>query len=116
MSESTAISAGQPIADLGRESEGAGDVLAVMGLREPPFAENVSDIYFFPSQQHLRALSFIGQLLWSRAHLAVITGVDGIGKSLLIRRLLGDLDDRVLLAHVQTESSDPKEFLRQVLM
>jgi len=45
-----------------------------MGLREPPFAENVSDIYFFPSQQHLRALGFIGQLLWSRTNLAAIIG------------------------------------------
>jgi type II secretory pathway predicted ATPase ExeA len=86
-----------------------------MGLREPPFAENVSDIYFFPGQQHLRALGFIGQLLWSRANLAVITGADGIGKSLLIRRLLSDLDDRVLLAHVQCDTADPQEFLREVL-
>jgi type II secretory pathway predicted ATPase ExeA len=86
-----------------------------MGLREPPFAENVSDIFFFPSQQHLRALGFIGQLLWSRANLGVITGERGIGKSLLIRRLLGDLDERVLLAHVQSDAADPQEFLRDVL-
>ncbi len=91
------------------------DVLAVMGLREPPFADHASDAFFFPSQQHLRALGFIGQLLWSRANLAVITGPHGIGKSLLIRRLLGDLDDRVLLAHVQSEATDPQEFLRDVL-
>jgi general secretion pathway protein A len=91
------------------------DALAVMGLREPPFAENVSDIYFFPSQQHLRALGFVGQLLWSRANLGVITGERGIGKSLLIRRLLGDLDERVLLAHVQSETADPQEFLREAL-
>jgi general secretion pathway protein A len=99
----------------GHDSEGAGDVLAVMGLREPPFGENVSDIYFFPSQQHLRALGFIGQLLWSRANIAVVTGVHGVGKSLLVRRLLSDLDDRVLLAHVQTGLADPQEFLREVL-
>jgi general secretion pathway protein A len=91
------------------------DVLAVMGLREPPFSENVSDVYFFPSQQHLRALGFIGQLLWSRANLGVITGERGIGKSLLIRRLLSDLDERVLVAHVQGETADPQEFLRDVL-
>jgi general secretion pathway protein A len=86
-----------------------------MGLREPPFAEQVSDVFFFPSQQHLRALGFIGQLLWSRANLAVITGARGIGKSLLIRRFQSDLDERVLLAHVQSEASDPQAFLRDIL-
>jgi general secretion pathway protein A len=95
--------------------DASGHVLAVMGLREPPFAENVSDIYFFPSQQHLRALGFIGQLLWSRANLAAIIGEQGVGKSLLIRRLLGDLDERVLLAHVQSDAADPQEFLRAIL-
>jgi general secretion pathway protein A len=97
------------------ETGAAGDVLAVMGLREPPFAEDVSDIYFFPSQQHLRALGFIGQLLWSRADLAAVIGERGVGKSLLVRRLLSDLDERVLLAHVQSDTADPQEFLRAIL-
>ena len=104
-----------PPAEPRTPDEVAADVLAVMGLREPPFAETVSDIYFFPSQQHLRALGFIGQLLWSRANLAAITGERGIGKSFLIRRLLSDLDDRVLLAHVQSMAADPNLFLRDVL-
>lgn len=92
------------------------DTLAVMGLREPPFGENASDVFFFPSQQHLRALGFIGQVLWSRANLGVITGERGIGKSFVIRRLLGDLDERVLAAHVHSNATDPQEFLREVLV
>jgi len=110
-----AIGAATPSGSEMQPTREPADVLAVMGLREPPFAENVSDVFFFPSQQHLRALGFIGQMLWSRANLAVITGERGIGKSLLIRRLLGDLDERVLLAHVQNEATDPQEFLREVL-
>jgi general secretion pathway protein A len=89
--------------------------LAVLGLSEPPFAEDVSDVYFFPSDQHLRALAFIGQLFWSRASVAVIAGETGIGKSLLLRRLQGDLDERVLLAHVRSDAADPQIFLSQVL-
>jgi len=92
------------------------DTLAVMGLREPPFGENASDVFFFPSQQHLRALGFIGQILWSRANLGVITGERGIGKSFLIRRMLGDLDERVLAAHVRSSAKEPQEFLRDVLV
>lgn len=95
------------------------NVLAVLGLDEPPFAEEVSDRFFFPSQQHLRALGFIGQLIWSRANLAVITGERGIGKSLLIRHLLSDLDDRVLAASVQGDqnaiATDAQQFLLSVL-
>jgi general secretion pathway protein A len=115
MSEFDVVTSFQVDTESGHETEGSGDVLAVMGLREPPFAASGSDIYFFPSQQHMRALGFIGQLLWSRSNLAVVTGAPGIGKSLLVRRLMGDLDDRVLLAHVQSESADPQEFLREVL-
>lgn len=92
------------------------DTLAIMGLREPPFGENASDVFFFPSQQHLRALGFIGQILWSRANLGVITGERGTGKSFLIRRLLSDLDERVLAAHVQSNAKEPAEFLRDVLV
>ncbi|HTE40650.1 MAG TPA: ATP-binding protein, partial [Steroidobacteraceae bacterium] len=95
------------------------DVMAVLGLREPPFAEDVSDIFFFPAQQHLRALGFIGQLVWSRSNLAVITGERGIGKSLLVRHLLADLDDRVLVADVngeQVDATNPaQDFLLAVL-
>jgi general secretion pathway protein A len=111
--DATAVLPGTESAPASGDS--AGDVLAVMGLREPPFGENVSDIYFFPSQQHLRALGFIGQLLWSRANLAIVTGEAGVGKSLLVRRLLSDLDERVLPAHVRCDSGDPQEFLREVL-
>jgi len=109
------------VADARAESpagDDAADVLAACGLREAPFAGNDlhRDEFFFPSQQHLRALGFIGQLLWSRANLAVITSEAGMGKSLLIQRLLSDLDERVLIAHVQASPEHgPQEFLLAVL-
>jgi len=96
----------------------AADVLAACGLREAPFAsgELQRDEFFFPSHQHLRALGFIGQLLWSRANLAMITSEPGMGKSLLIQRLLSDLDERVLIAHVEASAAQgPQEFLSAVL-
>jgi general secretion pathway protein A len=94
------------------------DVMAACGLQASPFAddERAAVQFFFPSQQHLRALGFIGQLLWSRANLAVLTSEPGMGKSLLIQRLLADLDERVLIAHVQASAQDgPQEFLLAVL-
>ncbi|MBC7983913.1 MAG: FHA domain-containing protein [Candidatus Obscuribacterales bacterium] len=98
--------------------EGMPDLLALYGLRDQPFSaeSSIGDAVFFPSQQHLRALGFIGQLLWSRATAAVITSEAGMGKSMLIGRLLADLDERVLIAHVEPRSDDgPQEFLLAVL-
>jgi general secretion pathway protein A len=91
------------------------------GFDAPPFAPmptitTFKDRFFFPSYQHLRALGFVGQLLWSHASLAAIISEDGMGKSLLVNRLRSDLDSRVLTATVQaTNTQDPQEFLLSVL-
>jgi len=93
-----------------------------VGPQTPPlaalvwaFGECDDDASFFPSDQHLRALEFIGHSLWTRARLGVVTAEQGCGKSLLIRRVLRDLDDRVVAAAVQREHSNPREFLLDIL-
>jgi type II secretory pathway predicted ATPase ExeA len=86
-----------------------------LGLRTEPFADTADDAFFFPSDQHLRALEFMGQTLWTRARLGVITADHGCGKSFTIRRLLRDLDERVVVAAVQREKIEPKEFLLEIL-
>jgi len=80
-----------------------------------PFADSLDDEFFFPAEQHVRALDFMGQALWSRARLAVVTAESGCGKSLLIRRLVRDLDERVVLASVARQHSHPREFLLDIL-
>jgi type II secretory pathway predicted ATPase ExeA len=80
-----------------------------------PFADSGDDAFFFPSDQHLRALEFLGHTLWTRARLGVVTADHGCGKSLLIRRLLRDLDDRFVFAAVSREQIAPREFLIEVL-
>lgn len=96
------------------------DVAAVpdfssFGLASEPFADAADDAFFFPSDQHLRALEFMGHSLWTKARLGVVTAEHGCGKSLLIRRLLKDLDERVIFATVQQEHIGPREFLLQIL-
>jgi general secretion pathway protein A len=96
-------------------------IAAQFGFEVSPFGpvettSLIKDRFFFPSHQHLRALGFVGQLLWSRTNLAAIISDHGMGKSLLIRRLRADLDPRVLIAHVQAHSEhDPDSFLLDVL-
>ena len=90
-------------------------VLATWGLREPPFADLATDAFFFPSEQHVRALDFMRCILCSRTMVGVMTGDAGVGKSMLIRTLLAELDDRILVAHVQRADMEPRDFFNDIL-
>ena len=85
------------------------------GLGTAPFADTDDESFFFPSDQHLRALEFMGHSLWTNARLGVVTAEHGCGKSLLIRRLLNDLDERIVSAAIQRESMPPRDFLQEIL-
>lgn len=90
-------------------------VEARFGLTKPPFGDCIDDAFFFPSDQHLRALEFMGHTLWTRARLGVVTAPQGCGKSLLIGHLLRNLDERFVAAAVSRERLGPREFLLEVL-
>jgi general secretion pathway protein A len=85
------------------------------GLDVEPFGACENDACFFPSDQHLRALEFMGHSLWTRARLGVVTAQQGCGKSLLIARFIRDLDDRVIVGAVSRENISAREFLLEVL-
>jgi len=88
---------------------------AAFGLLLEPFADCADDAFFFPSDQHLRALEFMGHSIWTRARLGVVTAEHGCGKSFLIRRLLKDLDERVVAAAIHREQIGPRDFLLEIL-
>lgn len=90
-------------------------VEARFGLSRPPFGECLDESFFFPSDQHLRALEFMGHTLWTRARLGVVTAPNGCGKSLLIKHLLANLDERFVAAAVSRDQLGPREFLLEVL-
>jgi general secretion pathway protein A len=90
-------------------------VYASFGLTADPFVDTTAEAFFFPSDQHLRALEFMGHSLWTKSRLGVVTADHGCGKSLLIKRLLKDLDERVVVAVVQREHIGPREFLLEIL-
>jgi general secretion pathway protein A len=85
------------------------------GLASAPFADTPDDAFFFPSDQHLRALQFLGGALWTDTRSAVVIAEHGCGKSYLIRRLLAQLDDRFVAAAVQREQIAPRDFLLEIL-
>lgn len=82
------------------------------GLASDPFA---GDECFFPGDQHVRALEFMAQVLWSRARLGVLTAPRGCGKTMLIGRFLQGLDERFVVAAVTRDHLAPREFLLEVL-
>lgn len=89
---------------------------APFGLAQSPFADRRDDEpFFFPGEQYLRALEFMGAVLWTRVHVGVLTAEQGCGKSVLIRRFLAQLDDRVLCAEVHRQDLSPREFLDDIL-
>jgi general secretion pathway protein A len=85
------------------------------GLARKPFGLCEDDASFFPSDQHLRALEFMGHSLWTRARLGVVTAQHGCGKSLLISRFVRDLDERVVVATISRESITARDFLLELL-
>ena len=85
------------------------------GLATAPFANTDDEAFFFPSDQHLRALEFMGHSLWTNARLGVVTADHGCGKSLLIKRLLNDLDERIVSAAIQRENMPARDFLQEIL-
>lgn len=91
------------------------EVLAGWGLDMPPFSEPTPDACLFPSEQHLRALDFMRRVLCSRVPAGVLTGDNGVGKSLLVRNFIAGLDDRILVAHLQRTELTPREFLIEIL-
>jgi|JRYD01.1.fsa_nt_gb type II secretory pathway predicted ATPase ExeA len=93
----------------------AASVFALFGLSGNPFGPCEDDSTFFPSDQHLRALEFMGHSLWTRARLGVVIARQGCGKSLLISRFIRNLDDRVIVAAVSRENITARDFLFEVL-
>src|SRR4029078_6508515 len=85
------------------------------GLATAPFAETNDEAFFFPSDQHLRALVFMGHSAWTNARLGVVTADHGCGKSLLIKRLLNDLDERIVAAAIQRQNMPARDFLLEIL-
>ncbi|MEQ1581157.1 MAG: AAA family ATPase [Steroidobacteraceae bacterium] len=86
------------------------------GLSAPPFTEHRNDVaFFFPGEQYLRALEFMGAALWTRTQIGVVTAEEGCGKSQVIRRFLAALDERVLCAEVHRQDLTAREFLDEVL-
>jgi general secretion pathway protein A len=85
------------------------------GLTGKPFQLTPDHRFFFDSQVHHRAMAYLRYGLEQREGFIVITGGVGTGKTMLVRALFGELENRdVMAAQLVTTQVGPEDMLRMV--
>jgi type II secretory pathway predicted ATPase ExeA len=85
-------------------------------LREFPFRLTPDTEFLYMSSGHARAKAYMDYTVWNREGFVVITGEIGSGKTTLIKRLLSELDENVLVAKIFQTQLNEVEFLQAVLV
>lgn len=85
------------------------------GFKEKPFQLSPDPRFFFASDHHQRALSYLQYGLDQGEGFIVITGPIGTGKTTIARNLLSQLgDESIVAAQLVTTKLDPQELLELV--
>lgn len=61
------------------------------GFSETPFLDTPDRRFFYPAQQHEALLADLGAFIRDRQGIAVVSGDDGVGKTMLIEALTAKL-------------------------
>ena len=86
------------------------------GLAEKPFAVAPDLRFLYHSTAHDRVLQDLAASVSRRDTVAVLTGASGIGKTLLCRALVDQLDRRTLLSFVSRSVASPDDLLKTLLV
>lgn len=82
------------------------------GLKDKPFRLSPDARYFFPSNQHRRALAFLEYGMHEGEGFILITGEPGTGKSTIVSKLMQEhASDPLILATIETSSLAGTEIL-----
>jgi putative secretion ATPase (PEP-CTERM system associated) len=85
------------------------------GLNGKPFQLTPDHRFFFDSQVHHRAMAYLRYGLEQGEGFIVITGGIGTGKTILVRALFRELENRnIMAAQLVTTQVDPEDMLRMV--
>ena len=90
--------------------------LSFFQLNQPPFRLPPDPAFFFPGAQYDEGLDTLHYGITAGEGFIQITGKPGVGKTLLIRSLLADLDDQVKTALILHPRLSPEELLRVILV
>ncbi len=86
------------------------------GLKEHPFQITPDSDFLYMSAAHSRAKAYMDYSIRNRDGFVIITGEVGAGKTTLIRKLLSEFDDSVLVAKIFQTQLDETQFLQAVLV
>jgi type II secretory pathway predicted ATPase ExeA len=86
------------------------------GFREKPFSILPDPAFLFLSQKHRLALSMLEYGLTNQTSFTVVTGEIGSGKTILVRKLLQEIDENITVGLVSnTQCSSFEELFRWIL-
>jgi type II secretory pathway predicted ATPase ExeA len=86
-------------------------------LNEFPFRLTPDTEFLYMSNVHARAKAYMDYSVWNREGFVVITGEIGCGKTILIKKLLTELEeDNFLVAKIFQTQLDEVEFLQAILV
>ncbi len=85
------------------------------GLKVAPFMLSPDPFFFFPSPTHLSAERILLHAIANGEGFMVLTGKAGLGKTLLLRRILESFDERKIPILILSPSVDPIGLLQLLL-
>ena len=86
------------------------------GLRDYPFRITPDTDYLYMSTAHSRAKAYMEYAIFNREGFVVITGEIGSGKTTLIKKLLTEIADDVIVAKIFQTQLDEVELLQAILV
>lgn len=89
---------------------------AFYGLQEKPFSIQPDPEFLFMGKRHSMAYAMLEYSIVNRAGFTVISGEIGCGKTTLIRNLLNNLDEQVLVGLVSNTHQDITNLLEWLLL
>lgn len=85
-------------------------------LNDYPFRITPDTDYLYMSAAHSRAKAYMDYAIFNREGFVVITGEIGSGKTTLIKKLLSEIDENVLVAEIFQTQLDEVELLQAILV
>ncbi|BHH84479.1 ExeA family protein [Desulforhopalus sp. 52FAK] len=89
--------------------------LALYGFRTAPFGLSPDTEFFYPSPTHMSAGKILSHAIANGEGFMVLTGRAGLGKTLLLKRILEGLDKRKLPILILSPAVDAKGLLQLLL-
>ena len=85
-------------------------------MRDYPFRITPDTDYLYMSPAHSRAKAYMEYAIFNREGFVVITGEIGSGKTTLIKKLLSEIDENLIVAKIFQTQLDEVELLQAILV